>query len=65
MQITIPKRLYNLKEAAQYMGRTVWGMRELIWAGKLPVVKAPEGRKIFIDVTDMDGYIEKNKARYL
>lgn len=55
-----PQRLYDLKAAATYLGRTVWGVRELIWAGQLPVVRS--GKKIFIDIIDLDAYIEKNKS---
>lgn len=58
------KRLFTLREAAEYMGRSVWGMRELIWAGAIPTVKAPAGRKIFLDVVDLDAYIDANKAVY-
>ena len=25
------KRLYTLKEAAQYLGRSDWGMRDMLW----------------------------------
>lgn len=56
----IAKRLFNLKEAALYMGRPVWGIRSLIWAGKLPYIQ--DGRKQFIDVRDLDSYIEQNKT---
>ena len=28
------KRLFNLKEAAVYLGRWEWGVRRLIWSGK-------------------------------
>jgi hypothetical protein len=38
-------------------------MSELIWAGKLPIVRT--GKRIFIDVKDMDTYIEKNKETYV
>jgi hypothetical protein len=31
------QRLYDLKDAAEYLGRTVWGVRNLVWAGELPV----------------------------
>jgi excisionase family DNA binding protein len=58
------KRLYTLKEAARYLGRSDWGMRELIWAGKIPVVRDDGGRKIFIDVHDLVAYVERNKAVY-
>jgi excisionase family DNA binding protein len=58
------KRLYTLKEAARYLGRSEWGMRDLIWAGKIPVVRDEGGRKIFIDVYDLVAYVERNKAAY-
>ena len=59
------KRLYTLKEAAEYLGRSVCGMRELIYAGKIPVVRGGEGsRKIFLDIEDLDDFISRNKAIY-
>lgn len=54
-------RLLPLKEAAQYMGLTVWALRERIWAGQIPVVQFPGGRKQYIDVTDIEDCIKKNK----
>ena len=53
------KRLYNLKDAAVYLGRTVWGIRELIWSGRIPVIQ--DGRKQYLDIYDLDKYIESNK----
>ena len=53
------KRLYDLKSAGLYLGRPTWSIRELIWAGKLPVVQ--DGRKQYVDLYDMDTYIERNK----
>ena len=58
------KRLYTLKEGAQYLGRSVWGMRDLIWAQVIPVVKQHGCRKIYLDINDLDKFIEKNKAVY-
>lgn len=40
----LKKRLFTLKEAADYLGRSEWGVRELIWGGKIPVVRT--GRKV-------------------
>ncbi len=40
---TLRKRLYSIKEAAVYLGRSEWPIREMIWAGKLPYVK--DGRR--------------------
>ena len=55
-------RLLPLKDAANWLGLTVWGMRERIWAGDIPVVRFPGGRKMFIDVRDIEGFIERNKT---
>jgi len=53
------KRLYDLKEAAIYLGRPIFSVRGLIWKGALPYVK--EGRRQYLDIYDMDRYIERNK----
>ena len=58
------KRLYTLKEGAAYLGRSEWGMRELIWAGAIPVVKPQTARKIFLDINDLDRFVEANKSVY-
>ena len=58
------KRLYTLKEGAAYLGRSEWGMRELIWAGAIPVVKQQTARKIFLDINDLDRFVEANKSVY-
>ena len=54
-------RLLPLKKAADYIGLTVWALRERIWAGDIPVVRFPGGRKQFIDVKDIEAFIERNK----
>jgi hypothetical protein len=60
--ITNPSpRLLPLKKAANYIGLTTWGMREAIWAGQIPVVMFPGGRKQFIDTQDIEKFIEQNK----
>jgi excisionase family DNA binding protein len=56
-------RLLPLKEAAEYLGLTVWAMRERIWAGDIPVIRFPRGRKMFIDVQDLEDLIKNNKIR--
>jgi len=53
------KRLYTVAEAAEYLGHTVWGLRSLIWSKTLPVVQ--NGRKQFVDIFDLNTFIEKNK----
>jgi excisionase family DNA binding protein len=54
-------RLLPLKEAAEYTGLTVWALRERIWAGQIPVVQFQGGRKMYIDVSDIDNFIKRNK----
>jgi excisionase family DNA binding protein len=54
------KRLYTLKESAVYLGRTVWAIRHLVWRGVLPCVRI--GRRMQIDVQDLDSLIERYKT---
>ena len=54
-------RLLPLKEAASYLGLTVWAMRERIWAGQIPVIQVPGGRKLYIDTQDLEAFIQSNK----
>ena len=54
-------RLLPLKDAAQWLGLTVWAMRERIWAGQIPVVQFPGGRKQYVDVQDLEAFIQNNK----
>ena len=54
------KRLYSLREAAMYLGRSTWSVRRLIWSGALPSVRV--GGRVHLDVRDMDDLIDKNKA---
>ena len=54
-------RLLPLKQAAEWLGLTVWAMRERIWAGDIPVVQFPGGRKMFIDTQDLETFISDNK----
>lgn len=59
MSETISKRLYSVKEAGKYLGRSAWAIRHLIWEGHLPQVR--QGRRVMVDVVDMDRFIEKYK----
>lgn len=54
-------RLLPLKKAADYLGLTVWAMRERIWSGQIPVVQFPGGRKMYVDIMDIEELIKKNK----
>jgi excisionase family DNA binding protein len=56
------KRLYSIPEAAVYLGRTDWAIREMLWAGKIPCIR--DGRRVLLDVNDMDRWIEKQKTTF-
>ena len=58
--IALRKRLYTLAEAADYLGRSVWSIRRLIWGAVLPSVRV-QGR-VHVDVADMDELIERSKS---
>jgi excisionase family DNA binding protein len=62
MNNPVRKRLYNLKEASEYLGLGLWSVRKKIWNGDIPYVKA--GRRILLDIKDMDLWVEKNKSQF-
>jgi excisionase family DNA binding protein len=55
------KRLLSVSEAAVYLGMTQWGVRGLIYNGKIPSVR--NGRRVFLDIEDMNRWIEENKEQ--
>jgi excisionase family DNA binding protein len=57
------KRLFNIKEAAFYLGRTEGALREMLYAGKLRFVR--EDKRIHLDIQDMDAWIEGNKTQHI
>jgi len=61
------KRLYTLKEASIYLGRGLHGVRDLVWQGKLPCVRNREDSKgkMWIDIEDLEAFIQKNKETYV
>lgn len=58
-QPKVLKRLYTIAEAAVFLGRSTWSIRRLIWAEELPTVRV--GRRVHVDVRDMDAFIDKHK----
>ncbi len=57
----VEKRLFTVLEAAEYLGMTEWGVRGLIYNGKIPSVR--NGRRVFLDIEDMNRWIEENKEK--
>jgi len=56
----VKPRLFSVEEAAVYLGRSKEALEHMIGAGKLAVVRAD--RRVFLDVRDLDRWIEANKA---
>jgi excisionase family DNA binding protein len=57
--ILIPHRLLTLPEAAQYLGCTIWSVRELIWKGQLPYTRF--GKRFQVDRQDLDELVDREK----
>lgn len=55
----VQPRLLTIAQAASYVGRSKGAVQHLIAAGKLPTVRADD--RVFLDVRDLDEWIEKNK----
>lgn len=55
------KRLYTIKEAATYLGRGQDSLRELIYAGELPVIQRGDRGKQWLDIEDLNSWIDHNK----
>jgi excisionase family DNA binding protein len=51
----------SLLAAATYLGISYWTVRELINRQEIPAVRI--GRRVMLDVDDLDGFIEANKSR--
>ncbi len=59
----LQQRLYTLPQAAHYLGRSLWSMRELVWKGSIPIIR--EGTRIYIDINDMNAWIDRNRTKYV
>lgn len=56
-------RLLTVEQAAVYIGRTKDAIQHMIASCKLPTVRSD--RRVFIDMHDLDAWIEENKQRSL
>jgi len=57
----IKQRLYSIKEASLYLGRSPWTVAEMVRTGKLPYI--PDGKRKFLDIKDINDWIETRKRR--
>ena len=54
-------RLLDLRRAARYLGFSYWTLRGMLHRGDIPFVRA--GRRLLIDVRDLDSWIEEHKEQ--
>ena len=55
------QRLLTVKEAGSYLALGSWRIRSLIYRGELAYVRL--GRRILIDLKDLDALIESKKQK--
>jgi excisionase family DNA binding protein len=60
-EIEIKKRLYSVKEASTYLGRSPWSVAEMVRTGKLKYIR--DGKRIFLDIQDITLWIETSKTQ--
>jgi excisionase family DNA binding protein len=58
---TLPRRLCAIAEAARYLALSTWTVREMCWRGDLPHIR--QGRRILIDLHDLDEWVARSKVR--
>ena len=54
-------RLLDLNGCASYLNLSYWTIRQMIHRGELPAVRV--GRRLLIDLEDIDDFIEANKSQ--
>lgn len=64
IRIQSPTRLLTLRESAKYLGRSEVSMRALVYKRAFPVIQEGERSKIWLDVNDLDAWID-NRKKYL
>ena len=57
----LTRRLLRTREAAYYLGSSMWKIRRLVQDGLLPYVSDSDGGRWLFDVKDLDEYIDANK----
>lgn len=75
LTVAVRPRLFNLRQAAAYLGCSFWTARDYVLQGLIPAVEMPplrarEGdrqrktlRRVLVDRADLDTFIESRKRR--
>jgi excisionase family DNA binding protein len=56
---TVQPRLLTVEQAAVYVGRTKEAVQHLVASRRIPIVRSD--RRVFLDVRDLDQWIDANK----
>lgn len=56
----VASRMLNIKQAAVYMGASVWFVRSIIWNRQIPFARF--GNRLVLDRKDIDAYIDAQKV---
>ncbi len=56
------KRLLSVKDGAEYLGVSVYTMRDRISRGQIPNIR-DGARLLRLDIRDLDEWVEKHKER--
>ncbi len=54
--VVVEARLLNVKQAASYLGTTVWQIRSLTWDKKLAGIRL--GQRLLFDVKELDKFVD-------
>ena len=57
---TVDPRLLDIKNAAAYLGTTVWCVRSMVWDKKIPHVRLVQ--RILFDRLDLDKFVDGLKT---
>jgi len=58
--VAFPCRLCSIQEAATYLAVSDWTVRRMVWTGALPHIR--RGRRILLDLRDLDAWIDRAKV---
>ena len=53
------QRLLTVEQAAKYLGRSKGSVQHMVASGVVPTVRSD--RRVFLDVVDLDAWIERHK----
>jgi excisionase family DNA binding protein len=54
-------RLLTIPQAARYLGRSPYTVREMVYARQLPVIQEGQRSKIWVDRVDLDKWVDSHK----